>query len=88
MAKYMELANRLGFQAAHRVSIGTDVVDEAVNLCLRTAEEFPLVTFFAGKIVFERERRLEPLLHNQTAFAVQRRIQWAGKTMVILPVRV
>jgi len=87
-AKYVALANSLGFPAKFRYLIGTDVVDEAVNLCLRTAEEFPLVTFFAGKIVFERERWLEPLLHNQTAFAIQRRIQWTGKTMVILPVRV
>ncbi len=87
-AKYVALANSLGFPATFRYLIGTDVVDEAVSLCLKTAEEFPLVTFFAGKIVFEHERWLEPLLHNQTAFAIQRRIQWAGKTMVILPVRV
>lgn len=74
--------------ATYRYAVGTDVVDEAVNLCLKTAEEFPQVTFFAGKIVFQREQWLEPLLHNQTAFAIQRRIQWSGKTMVILTVRV
>jgi hypothetical protein len=52
------------------------------------AAEFSRVTFFAGKIIFEREQWLDPLLHNQTAFAIERRLQWAGNTMVILPVRV
>jgi hypothetical protein len=28
------------------------------------------------------------ILHNQTAYAIQKRLQWEGLTMVILPVRV
>jgi hypothetical protein len=87
-AKYVALANSSGLAAAYRYSIGTEVVDEAVDLCLALREEFPRVTFFGGKIVFEQERWLEPLLHNQTAFAIQRRLQWSGATMVIMPVRV
>jgi hypothetical protein len=27
-------------------------------------------------------------LHNETAFAIQRRLQWQGLPMVVLPVRV
>jgi hypothetical protein len=87
-AKYVALAESYGVPAAFRYSIGTEVVDEAVKLCLSVREEFPRVTFFSGKIVFEHERLLEPLLHNQTAFAIQRRLQWSGATMVIMPVRV
>jgi len=52
------------------------------------AQEFPRVTFFAGYILFQRERWYQRLLHNETAFAIQRRLQWAGMTMVILPARV
>jgi len=26
--------------------------------------------------------------HNETAYAIQKRLQWAGQTMVILPARV
>jgi amino acid transporter len=87
-AKYVALANSSGLPATFRYSIGTEVVDEAVELCLKLREEFPRLTFFGGKIVFEQERWLEPLLHNQTAFAIQRRLQWSGATMVIMPVRV
>lgn len=86
--KYVALAHSFGTPAAFRYSIGTEVVDEAVKLCLRVREEFPRVTFFGGKIVFQQERWLEPFLHNQTAFAIQRHLQWSGATMVIMPVRV
>jgi len=54
----------------------------------QVAAEFPRVTFFAGYILFQRERWYQRLLHNETAFAIQRRLQWAGMTMVILPARV
>ena len=28
------------------------------------------------------------LLHNETALALQKRLQWAGRTMVTMPIRV
>jgi hypothetical protein len=28
------------------------------------------------------------VLHNETAFAIQRRLQWLGRPMLVLPVRV
>ena len=84
--KYVGLANRHGVPAAYRVGMGIDVAEEAEKLCLNLAREFSHVTFFSGKLVFERERWYHRFLHNETAFAVQRRLQWAGQTMVILPV--
>jgi hypothetical protein len=86
--RYLELARGLGVAATGRMALGTDVVAEATRLCLEVAREFPQATFFAGKIVFQRERWYERILHNETAFAIQKRLQWAGKTMVILPAAV
>jgi hypothetical protein len=51
-------------------------------------KDFPVVTFFGGKVVFERERWYQRLLHNETALAIQKRLTWAGATMVVLPARV
>lgn len=87
LAQYAELARRLGVPATTRLAVGADTVDEAEKLCLGIASEFTRPTFFAGQVVFERETWLRRLLHNQTAFAIQRRLQWAGHTMVILPAR-
>jgi amino acid transporter len=88
LKKYMELAARLGVPATYRLAIGTDAVSEATRLCLEVAKEFPSVTFFAGKIIFQRERWYQKVLHNETAFAIEKRLQWAGKTMAVLPARV
>jgi amino acid transporter len=88
LARYVELMHRLGIAATYRLSIGTDVVAEAEKLALGLWEEFPKTTFFIGKVIFQREGWHHRLLHNETAFAVQKRLEWAGKPMVILPARV
>jgi hypothetical protein len=82
------LAENLGLPATYRMAIGTDVVSELEQLCLNVTQSFPRVVFFAGQLVFERERWFEHILHNETAFAVQKRLEFAGQTMVILPARV
>jgi amino acid transporter len=87
LQRYVRLAAHLGVPATARFSIGTDAVEEAERLCLAVAREFPRTTFFAGKMIFQRERWYHRLLHNETALAIQKRLQWAGRTMVTLPVR-
>jgi hypothetical protein len=82
------LANRLGFASDYRLAVGTDVVETAVDLCLRTASEFSHAVFFAGQLVFAQEKWFQRILHNQTAFSIQRHLQWHDRTMVILPIRV
>jgi len=88
MERYVQLANRLGFQGTYRIAIGTDVVDEVVELCQGVGREFPQCVFFAGQLVFQMERWYQRILHNQTAFAIQKQLQWHDRTMVILPIRV
>jgi hypothetical protein len=86
--KYVDLAERIGLPAVGRTALGTDVVEEAEKICLSVAREFYEVTFFAGQVIFQRDQWYHHLLHNDTAFAIQKRLQWSGKTMVILPARV
>ena len=70
------------------MAIGTDVVAELEKLCLEIAREFRQVTFFAGRLVFRRERWYQPILHNETAYSIQKRLQFAGHTLVIIPAKV
>jgi amino acid transporter len=88
LAKYVALATGLGVPATLRLAIGTEAVAQAEELCLAVAREFPHTVFFAGKLIFRREKWYHRLLHNETALAVEKRLRWAGKTMVTLPVRV
>ncbi len=86
--RYVALANRMGLAATTRVAVGTDAVDEAEKLCGEISKQFPRATFFSGKVVFQREKWYHWLLHNQTAYAIQRRLEWLGLPMIVLPVRV
>jgi amino acid transporter len=88
LAKYVTMMEGQGMPAVSRMTIGTDVVEELEKLCLNVAQEFPHATFFAGQLVFEKARWYEVILHNETAFALQRRLQLAEKTLIILPARV
>jgi len=87
LRQYVRLARGMDMPATYRMAVGTDAVDAAEDLCLAVAREFPKSTFFSGKMIFQRERWYHALLHNNTALALQKRLQWAGKTMVTLPVR-
>jgi amino acid transporter len=87
LMKYVDLAREVGFASDYRTDIGTDVVDVAVPLCKNIALEFPNSTFFTGQIVFRHENPFQKILHNETAFAIQRRLQYSGITTVIMPVR-
>ncbi len=88
LERYAGTARAMGLGAAHHSTVGTDVVEEAEKLCLEVSTLYPRATFVAGHLLFERETWVHRLLHNQTAYALQRRLQWAGLNMVVLPARV
>jgi amino acid transporter len=87
LAKYVEVARRMGFAADCVWSVGIEVVSEAAVLCQQLAKLYPKATFFTGKLVFQRERFFYGLLHNETSKIIQRRLQWVGVPMVVLPIR-
>jgi amino acid transporter len=88
LRKYVDLARGMGIPADYRMSMGTEAVSESEKLAKEIAQEYERSIFFAGKLIFERERWWDRLLHNETANQIQRRLQFAGLPMVILPVRV
>ncbi|HTN54055.1 MAG TPA: APC family permease, partial [Anaeromyxobacter sp.] len=88
LQQYVDLAQRLGLAADYRLDVGTEAVATAERLCLQVSKEFPRAVFFAGKLVFERETIFQRLLHNETAFQLQRRLQFAGMNAMVLPVRI
>ncbi|HKI00929.1 MAG TPA: APC family permease [Thermoanaerobaculia bacterium] len=87
LGKYVDLARRLGFAADSVWEVGTEVVSEAAVLCEQVAKLYPKATIFTGKLVFRRERFFHGLLHNETSKIIQRRLQWVGVPMVVLPIR-
>ncbi|HEX4439232.1 MAG TPA: APC family permease [Thermoanaerobaculia bacterium] len=88
LQKYVAFAQRLGFAADYRYDVGTEAVEEVVTLCEGVRKDYPRSIFFLGQLVFENDRFYYRFLHNETAFAIQRRLQFAGLQAVVLPIRV
>jgi hypothetical protein len=88
LRRYVDLAERLGFTASYRTALATEVVPEAVRLCGDVARDHARAVVFTGKLVFEKERWHQRILHNETAYALQRALQFSGMSCMVLPVRV
>ena len=88
LRRYVALATGLGLAADSRMAVGTEAVATAADLCGQIAREFPRCLFFAGKLIFQRERWYQRVLHNETAYQLQRRLQFAGLNAMVLPVRI
>ena len=88
LSRYVDLANRLGFASKGYMAIGADPVEELEHLCREVRKLYPSSVVFAGQLTFSRDSIYQRIFHNQTAYSLQRRLQWDGVPMVILPTRV
>lgn len=88
LGKYVDVVRGWGVPSKSYMAIGTDAVEELEKLCVHILKEYPRTVFFAGQLVFQKDTWYQRILHNQTAFALLRRLQWDRVPMVILPTRV
>ncbi|HZU84795.1 MAG TPA: APC family permease [Polyangiaceae bacterium] len=85
--KYVQYARWLGLPAERTYATGIEVAVEAEKIATGVIEKYPRALFVAGQLIFEEDTMITRLLHNETAFMIQRRLQHAGLPMVVLPVR-
>ena len=88
LERYTLLAQRMGCYSEYRYTLGTDVIAELEHMCLDLVKEFRRPVVFAGQLVFQSENLFTRSLHRETAFSIQRRLQFAGIQVIILPIRV
>ena len=88
LAQYVRLAERLGLYAEYRYALGTDLVQELEHVCVDLTKEFSRPVVFTGQLVFQREDLLTRSLHQQTATSIQRRLEFSGIQVIVLPIRV
>jgi hypothetical protein len=84
---YVRYAEWLGLPAECTFSTGIEVAVEAEKIATEVVQKYPKALFVAGQLIFEEDTFVTRLLHNETAFMIQRRLQHAGVPMVVLPVR-
>ncbi len=88
LERYAKLAHQLGFGSAYQMAVGADIIEEMEKLSGQAAKECPRAVFFTGKLVFEQDRWYRRILHNETAYAIQRRLQFDALNCMVLPIRV
>jgi amino acid transporter len=86
--QYVEFARWVGICATSRMSVATDVPTAAEAIAKVLIEQCPGALFVAGQIVFDRDDVAMRLLHNDTAYAVERRLQRLGAPMIVVPTRI
>jgi hypothetical protein len=86
LSRYVALINRSGYGADYYYALGIDPIDELERLAHELIQRFPRAIFFVAKLILEREGFWHKVLHNQAAFALERRLQLAGLPVVVLAV--
>jgi len=88
LKKYVRLSNDFGFHAESIHSVDIDTLDVVEARCEEIQRKYNKSVFFVGKLVFEEENLFTRLLHNQTAYSIQRILQFKGIPTIVLPIRV
>ncbi len=88
LADYVAWARQNGLEADSRLAIGTETIDTLEKTLIDLSREFPRMIVFTGKLIFKEQRWYQPILHAETADAIQRRLQFNGVQAIVLPVRV
>ena len=87
LLQYERYAATLDLRAASALAIGTEVPVEVEKIGHDLVRRYPKALFVAGQIIFEDETLASRMLHNETAFMVQKRLQRLGIPMIVVPVR-
>jgi hypothetical protein len=87
LAAYERFAAALGIWSTSAHAVGTEVAVEAERLATQLCTRYPSALVVAGQIIFEEDTFWNRLLHNETAFLIQRRLQHRGVPMIVLPVQ-
>jgi len=88
LKRYVRMANDFGFYAEAIQSVETDTLPAVEALAEDIQRRHAKAVFFVGKLVFEEENLFTRFLHNQTAFSMQRILQFRGIPTIVLPIRV
>jgi amino acid transporter len=87
LARYEKFGRALGLKATSAYAVGTEVAVEAEKLGTELCAKYPKALVVAGQLIFQEDTLFSRVLHNETAFLIQQRLQHIGVPMIVIPVR-
>ena len=88
LKKYIDFCTARGLPATYYHDYGTDVIETVTRLSERISADFPRAVFFAAKLIFEKENMVTQILHNQTAYMLQKKLHNKGQNLIIMPMKI
>ena len=85
--QYCRFGRALGLPSTSAYAVGIEVAVEAEKLGKDLLKRYPKALVVAGQLIFEEDTGWNRILHNETAFLIQRRLQHVGVPMIVLPVQ-
>jgi hypothetical protein len=79
--------HRKGLPARSYHAFGAETVYQLETLARKVVKDYPRAVFFATQLMVEPDNWFTRLLHNQTIFAVMRRLHRIGVSVIVLPMR-
>lgn len=88
LKQYVDFCTSRNLPATYYHDYGTDVIDTMNKLTERISADFPRSVFFATKLIFENETWVHQVLHNQTAYMLQKKLHTKGQNLIIMPMKI
>jgi amino acid transporter len=87
LERYQKFAGALGLKSELATGTGAEIALEAEKIVVPLVARYPKAIVVAGQLIFDEDTFWTRLLHNETAFLIQRRLQHKGVPMIVLPDR-
>ena len=88
LKRYVEFCTNRGLPSTYYHDYGTDVIETINRLTDRISADFPRSVFFATKLIFDNETWVHQLLHNQTAYMLQKKLHGKGQNLIVMPMKI
>lgn len=88
LKRYVDFCTNRGLPSTYYHDYGTDIIDTINRLTDRISADFPRSVFFATKLIFDNETWVHQILHNQTAYMLQKKLHHKGQNLIIMPMKV
>lgn len=88
LKNYVDFCTNRGLASTYYHDYGTDVIETVAKLTERIQQDFPRSVFFATKLIFENETIVHQILHNQTAYMLQKKLHSRSQNLIIMPMKI
>lgn len=88
LKKYVEFCSNRGLPSTYYHDYGTDIIETINRLTDRISADFPRSVFFATKLIFDNETWVHQILHNQTAYMLQKKLHSKGQNLIVMPMKI